>query len=119
MREIKFRAWDNGNKEMAHWGIGFDDVSSEISVRSVKDTISLSSERYVFMQYTGLKDKNGKEIYEGDIMTSTIGERSVHISKVVWMNGGFYAFGILIGGLHKYEFEIIGNIYQDSHLLNK
>ena len=53
MREIKFRAWDNRNKIM--------DIPDHIAN-------GIDGEKYQIMQYTGLKDNNGKEIYEGDIV---------------------------------------------------
>ena len=62
MREIKFRAWDNKQNKMRNDGfsIYYDG--------SIQFADSIESKDFILMQYTGLKDKNGKEIYEGDIL---------------------------------------------------
>lgn len=73
MREIKFRAWDKADKVMCHVHtihfFGEDDlVKVELSPVGEKDTWLRFPAQIEIMQFTGLKDYNGKEIYEGDIV---------------------------------------------------
>ncbi len=69
-----------------------------------------NEEEFAFMQYTGLKDKNGKEIYEGDIVEHLIGGTL----EVKWLNHGWTPFM----SWHDVEhYEIIGNIYENPELL--
>jgi len=104
MREIKFRVWDIRNNEMIygahesyHWH-GYLGLP----------------EYYELMQYTGLKDKNGKEIYEGDILKNQVSELSV----VKWQGIGWNPFvDSMIDHYKSYRFEIIGNIYENPELL--
>jgi uncharacterized phage protein (TIGR01671 family) len=115
MREIKFRAWrggDGGCMEFGHYvadhgNINWFDLSKSVG----KDLI--------LMQYTGLKDKSGKEIYDGDIFKDMDGSLAV----VEWDNSMFLATradgtksGWPLFVFSKY-LEVVGNIYENPELL--
>jgi uncharacterized phage protein (TIGR01671 family) len=111
MREIKFRAWDN-----------VDCMSTPFTLFNIQDKKIQFTSKVVIMQFTGLKDKNGKEIYEGDLITHT----SRHGGKphpVIYHNGGFHAdYGLIyplsVEHYDKYcEIEVVGNIYENPELL--
>jgi len=124
MREIKFRAWDTENKKMytvdeLHnlWEIG---TPVAVYQHSIKPDVLLRIDNNPLMQYTGLKDKNGKEIYEGDIVKETYNKKELRISEVGFKNGSFVLLTpnqfIEIGNL-KNDIEVIGNIYENPDLL--
>jgi uncharacterized phage protein (TIGR01671 family) len=70
MRDIKFRAWDNGKMQKVSFNnlyVNFYHPKGTIYIRDEMKPFGKTHET-ILMQYTGLKDKNGKEIYEGDIL---------------------------------------------------
>lgn len=123
-REIKFRAWDNERKIMLWTGV-FDlnwyqtEKNDEAGCHT--DVAKTQKDRKVLelMQYTGLKDKNGKEIYEGDICSS----HDDGNGKIVWQEFEWvYEFsdGNVVGMWEvKNGIEIIGNIYEKPNLLKE
>ncbi len=127
-REIKFRAWDKEKGEMIpKVGVlplgGVLKPDGETRVGDVgayaKNYKYLHSEKIEVMQYTNLKDKNGEEIYEGDILASKLfhGDSGTWNYEVRWTekNASFEINGYLIR--HYDEVEIIGNIYENPNLL--
>jgi len=107
LREIKFRAWDKKSKGWRYWVLGRDCMCD--------------LEIYDFLthygQYTGLKDKNGKEIFDGDIVDINGCKNRVVEWDEDWC--GFYLSRELnpVGYFLSEEYEIIGNIYENPELL--
>lgn len=135
-REIKFRVWDKRKKKFVErprrfqqhkWGLSYFGGTSEY----------LQKNCYVLQQYTGLKDINNKEIYEGDIVKTDNREKHMCLllsnehdvpnythGEITWWN---YCFAICqkgVGAVELYEYascdchpcslEIIGNIFEDK-----
>ena len=106
MREIKFRAWDKLDKTM----------DSAENTTYIENNRPSEFNEFVFMQYTGLKDKNDVEIYEGDIIESMWNGRKYQIE---WDESyGEWCFCSDTTGQSKYsESIVIGNIYANPELL--
>ena len=90
-REIKFRIWDIENKEMLKvQELDFEPTfyGGRIAIRPDQSNDYFDTEDMILMQYTGLHDKNGKEIYEGDIVKALISGRWF-VGKVIYEYSGF------------------------------
>lgn len=144
-RKIKFRIWDRqaetfisnelGTHCMSHWCL--DVFSGELIdfVASIKDpnnrTVSspfkwyirggkiIKKPRYVVQQYTGIKDKRGTKIYEGDIVTGEFYDTEYHCVEnvthpVTWKDG---AYNISCNLWWKPSLKVVGNIFQKKNLI--
>ena len=124
MREIKFRAWDPKRKQMWYGVECWDDLPLIICKQG-------KYVDWVLMQYTELRDRNGKEIYEGDIVEANIDGYEC-LAVIDYSNASFWVkvidapegsdikrgMGVgLIGdnGIVKFV-EVIGNVFEDRYL---
>lgn len=120
MREIKFRAWNTSTKEMFNVDVLAISACTWDCPDHGKRGVSIAYQPHIkIMQYTGLKDKNGKGIYEGDIVQYWGGEYWYGC----WKYSGEIIIKDLIGdcfmlGEHEY-LGIIGNIYENPELLKE
>jgi len=109
MREIKFKAWDKKYKKMYHGG-------------DIRIALAFPDEDIEFMQYTGLKDKNGKEGYHHSLIKHEFRNQGNPI-EIIWDDGswkGRYCGSRFSGfALNQWEMsqaEIIGNLYDNPEL---
>lgn len=149
MREIKFRAWDKVFKLMIFTlPEGYEmDLEGDILTCKDEESSIVQSLTFELMQYTGLKDKNGKEIYSGDILglpetpmhlfgkphivrKSDSGEWVACYNDIFnfatkeWVKADEESCSSLLNGLRdaaygRDKWEVIGNIYEHGDLLNE
>ena len=132
MREIKFRAWDGTNGEMHH-NVGVINgkaISCTIyssswkipkkypTLKEIDDYVASIEDSIILMQYTGLKDVNGVEIYEGDVLL----EGAIFKFVVEWGCDGFWRRGLNLHctgrlGEMKCGVSVIGNAHENPELV--
>ena len=128
-REIKFRFWGkfgelNEEDDECEMEMLYGDRFCFFESEPINDLFDCRN--FQVMQYTCLKDKNGKEIYEGDILTNSYGK----IDVVIFYENGFFGKSKSNMGKNYYWYnplssdyiknkEVIGNIYENPELLKK
>ena len=138
MRDIKFRAWDRANGAWyqferfgdgsAYDGASWFAISGDGKVYSWKVGAGyIENEGLELVQYTGLKDKNGKEIYEGDIvkhdsLTRLYGggkDYLIKVNDIRCLDDLWPVYNSEPGDVDNEEIEIIGNIYENPERLEE
>jgi uncharacterized phage protein (TIGR01671 family) len=123
-RQLKFRAWDTVDKK---WLFGYEYSSlggfslvGEVTLMGELNSVALDRWNDVaIMQFTGLTDKNGKEIYEGDIVKYQVVESTPRIAEVTYLTDTFCLKNDIAMPTRYYSGtgEVIGNIHENPELL--
>lgn len=135
MREIKFRAWDKRRAKFHNSGNLHIEVSPQgtlcwsFGMEMCEPLIGKERDKWVLMQYTGLKDKNGVEIYEGDIIDTfhkkypkqypdNFYPNGTPAREVKWIVGQHHNGWNIYAGKNS-QYEVIGNVWENPELLKE
>lgn len=135
MKELKFRAWDNFHKVMIYDGFSkfyelFIKFNGDIEGINKKDlSFAFITQYFNLTQFTGIQDKNGKDIFEGDIITKNFknGKENIRKRRIVEWNNNLACFEVFQYNpdiesendaiKNNSEYYVIGNIYENANLL--
>lgn len=127
MRTIKFRAWDTERKQMffPNWLLTASGTNIDKMEHPKHGELHRVDNSAILMQYTGLKDKNGKEIYEGDIVNGVFeGNTGTGFIEYDDRRDATFYVELIVNDLGEHQphhinnkCEVIGNIYENSKLL--
>jgi len=133
-REIKFRAWDKRHNAFARFFSMTQHADGSFGIDEIHgknwNNYTECDENVELMQFTGLKDKNGKGIYEGDILkifgsvaTDDPAYGFYEPTSIVSFKDGYFGWGKEHNGTYSFdpfsneEIEVIGNIYENPELI--
>ncbi len=127
MREIKFRVWDKEVRRIETWEM-LKNCNKEWLINVIDGQLTND---YELMQFTGLEDKKGKEIYEGDILIEGYSEDDLVVFEIVWIDIDDAGYSVIKGidpncVLHDIRLSrsdlrhtIIGNRYENPEMIKK
>ena len=131
MKNLMFRAWDNAKKKWIDGAYGFHILGESMLIGGLfQDYKILDLNNIIIEQFTGLLDKNGKEIYKGDIVHiwSDFYKKNMPIAEVYWNNtgakfdikepNGLYNDWLSNSHQQGWFIEVIGNIHEHKNLFD-